>query len=91
MGIRRQSSRTGRRADVPGALDRVLCWGFHFVSIAATASASKMVFWNIFGRPATPPRFETGLVAFTWWMDPVKLAMVEAGQPIEVRKAGVGR
>ncbi len=69
------------------ALDRVLCWGFYTVSVGHTPG-SRYAYWNVFGRPETPPRFATGF-PHTWWIDPVKERMVAEGTPIEVHQAAV--
>lgn len=69
------------------ALDRVLLYGFYYISMGATPGMNY-AFWNIFGRPQVPPRFATGY-PYTWWIDQDKLAKVESGASIPIERAGL--
>ncbi|MFP6758155.1 MAG: extracellular solute-binding protein [Alphaproteobacteria bacterium] len=60
------------------ALDRVLQWG-HYVIPNWHIRSFRLIYWNKFGRPATPPRYGLGYPD-TWWVDPDKLAALDAGQ-----------
>jgi microcin C transport system substrate-binding protein len=53
------------------ALDRALLWG-HYVIPQWHSRAYRVVYWNMFGRPQTLPKF--GLALDTWWIDQAKLA-----------------
>ncbi len=57
------------------ALDRVLLWG-HYVIPHWHTRVIRVAYWNKFGRPAVTPRY--GLDLFAWWVDPQKLAALEA-------------
>ncbi len=46
------------------ALDRVLQWG-HYVIPNYYVDTWRVAHWNKFGRPATTPRYDYGLM--TWW------------------------
>jgi microcin C transport system substrate-binding protein len=52
------------------ALDRVLRAGHYWVSHWYKAS-HHLAFWDKFGRPATQPRFQRGILD-TWWLDQEK-------------------
>jgi microcin C transport system substrate-binding protein len=51
------------------ALDRVLLWG-HYVIPHWHITAFRVAYWDRFGRPAVPPKYELGFD--TWWIDPRK-------------------
>ncbi len=72
----------GELVTAASALDRVLSWGFYYVSIGKLRS-TRHAYWNIFGRPEVRPRYSTGF-PFTWWIDSAKQELVASGQPIEV-------
>jgi microcin C transport system substrate-binding protein len=55
------------------ALDRVLLWG-HYVIPHWHITAFRVAYWNRFGRPAVPPKYDLGFD--TWWIDPR-----QAGRP----------
>lgn len=59
------------------ALDRVLrsyyLWVPHWYK-----GAHNVVHWDIFGRPATKPRFARGILD-TWWIDAKKAASIRRG------------
>lgn len=52
------------------ALDRVLLWG-HYVIPHFHLQASRLVFWNKFGRPVTTAKYSSGFPQ-TWWFDEKK-------------------
>ncbi len=58
------------------ALDRVLLWGFYVVPNFHSESY-RLIYWNKFGKPAVAPRYGLGYPD-TWWVDPAKVAAVEA-------------
>lgn len=58
------------------ALDRVLLWG-HYVIPHFHLRASRLVYWNKFGRPEVVAKYSTGYPS-TWWIDKEKLAALEA-------------
>ena len=60
------------------ALDRVLQWG-HYVIPNWHIRSFRLIYWNKFGRPATPPRYGLGYPD-TWWVDPDKLAALDAAR-----------
>jgi microcin C transport system substrate-binding protein len=47
------------------ALDRVLLWG-HYVIPHWHITAFRVAYWNRFGHPAVPPKYELGFD--TWWV-----------------------
>ena len=49
------------------ALDRVLLWG-HYVIPQFHVAAFRVAYWNRFGRPAVPPKYDLGFD--TWWVEP---------------------
>src|ERR687892_264544 len=49
------------------ALDRVLLWS-HYVIPHWHITAFRVAYWDRFGRPATPPKYQLGFD--TWWIDP---------------------
>jgi len=59
------------------ALDRVLLWNFYIVPQYHTPH-TRLAVWDKFGRPAVDPKFSVDI--FAWWIDPEKLARVEAGR-----------
>lgn len=56
------------------ALDRVLLWN-HFVIPHWHIPYDRLVFWDKFGRPPTPPM--RGVQLDTWWIDPAKESDLE--------------
>jgi microcin C transport system substrate-binding protein len=54
------------------ALDRVFRSGRYWVSQWFLAS-HRIAYWDVFGRPATKPRYGRGIPE-TWWYDPAKAA-----------------
>ncbi len=59
------------------ALDRVLMWNNYTVP-QWYKSVHHLAYWNKFDRPRTKPRYARGVVD-TWWYNPRKAAMIEAG------------
>ena len=59
------------------ALDRVIRAGRYWVPHWYKAS-HWIAYWDVFGRPATKPRFARGIPA-TWWYDEAKAANLERG------------
>ena len=53
------------------ALDRALR-SLHLLVPNWYTSVYRVAYWNKFGHPATPPKYDLGL--FTWWVDPDKEA-----------------
>jgi microcin C transport system substrate-binding protein len=37
-----------------------------------------LAYWDIFGRPATKPKYARGVLE-TWWIDPAKAATLRRG------------
>lgn len=58
------------------ALDRVLLWGFYVVPHFHSESY-RLIYWNKFGKPEVSPKYGLGYPD-TWWVDPEKVAAVEA-------------
>jgi microcin C transport system substrate-binding protein len=56
------------------ALDRVLLWG-QYVIPHWHIQSDRVVYWNKFGHPATPPKYGLGMIS-TWWIDPGKEAVL---------------
>ncbi|MBM3597024.1 MAG: ABC transporter substrate-binding protein [Alphaproteobacteria bacterium] len=52
------------------ALDRVLLWG-HYGIPQYGAPTYRIVYWDKFGKPATPPKYALGFTD-TWWVDKAK-------------------
>lgn len=59
------------------ALDRVLMWN-RYVITQWYKGVHNVAYWNKFGRPATAPKFDTGVLD-TWWYDAGKARMIEDG------------
>lgn len=57
------------------ALDRVLQWTY-LVIPQWHIPYDRVVYWNKFGRPSVIP--ESGYSFLTWWIDPVRLQVLEA-------------
>jgi microcin C transport system substrate-binding protein len=60
------------------AIDRVLRAGHYWIPHYYKASYS-VAYWNKFGRPATIPKYDNGVLD-TWWIDPAKAAALTAGK-----------
>ncbi|MDA0342228.1 MAG: ABC transporter substrate-binding protein, partial [Proteobacteria bacterium] len=58
------------------ALDRVLLWG-HYLIPHFHLRASRLIYWNKFGRPKVVAKYSDGYPT-TWWIDPEKQATLEA-------------
>ena len=58
------------------ALDRVLLWN-HYVIPHFHLQASRLVFWNIFGRPKNVAKYSSGFPN-TWWLDAAREKEVRA-------------
>jgi microcin C transport system substrate-binding protein len=58
------------------ALDRVLLWG-HYVIPHFHLRASRLIYWNKFGRPKVVAKYSNGYPS-TWWIDPEKQASLDA-------------
>lgn len=56
------------------ALDRALLWG-HYLIPHYHIAAYRVAYWNMFKRPATPPKYALGFN--TWWIDPAQQAKVQ--------------
>ena len=63
------------------ALDRVLRAGHYWVPHWYKA-AHHLAFWNRFGRPGVPPKYDLGVLD-TWWYDAEKAARLVRNQPAE--------
>lgn len=62
------------------ALDRVLLWN-HYVIPQWYLDATRVAYWNKFGRPEQLPQPTFGFdPVSTWWVDESKLAKLEAEQ-----------
>ena len=61
------------------ALDRVLMWN-RYVITQWYKGEHNIAYWNKFGRPATSPRFDMGVLD-TWWYDREKAEMIANGTP----------
>ncbi|MBB5020978.1 extracellular solute-binding protein [Desulfurispira natronophila] len=59
------------------ALDRVLLWN-HYVIPHWHITNYRVAYWNIFGRPETPP--EQGIGFDTWWVDSDKASQLSRGR-----------
>lgn len=55
------------------ALDRVLLWN-HYLIPNWHIPMHRIVYWNKFDRPDTPPKYALGF--YTWWVDADKAAKV---------------
>jgi microcin C transport system substrate-binding protein len=64
------------------ALDRVLLWGFYIIPQWYDGNY-RLVSWDKFSRPATPPKYNLGLD--TWWLDQAK------ADALEQHRAEIGR
>jgi microcin C transport system substrate-binding protein len=60
-----------------GALDRALR-SYHFWVPAWYKGAHNMVYWDMFGRPETKPKYARGIFE-TWWVDADKAAKLKRG------------
>ncbi|MDG2286304.1 MAG: extracellular solute-binding protein [Alphaproteobacteria bacterium] len=58
------------------ALDRVLLWG-HYLVPHFHLRASRLIYWNKFGRPKVVAKYSNGYPG-TWWIDPEKQAALAA-------------
>jgi microcin C transport system substrate-binding protein len=59
------------------ALDRVLRVE-HFWVPHWSKQSYNLVYWNIFGRPKTKPKYDRGVIT-TWWIDSQKAASLRRG------------
>lgn len=59
------------------ALDRVLRAGCYWVPMWYRAS-HPLAYWDVFGHPPTPPRYELG-APLTWWYEPDKARRIGRG------------
>jgi microcin C transport system substrate-binding protein len=53
-------------------LDRVLRVGHYWVPMW-NLPAHWLAYWDMYDRPATPPKYDPGVLS-TWWVDPAKAA-----------------
>ncbi len=60
------------------ALDRVVMWNQYFLP-AWYKSERTIAWWDRFGRPPLPPRYDLG-VTDTWWYDAARAAAIDAGK-----------
>ncbi len=60
------------------ALDRVLQWG-HYVVPHFHSRVFRLVYWNQFGQPETPPKY--GVALDSWWVDLAKQAALPRRAP----------
>ena len=60
------------------ALDRVLMWN-RYVIPQWYKGAHHIAYWNKFDRPNVKPKYGRGVID-TWWHNPEKAAMVDAGR-----------
>jgi microcin C transport system substrate-binding protein len=63
------------------ALDRVLLWG-HYVIPHWHIQADRVVYWNKFGHPETPPKYGLAMIN-TWWIDEEKEAVLPEPEEIQ--------
>jgi microcin C transport system substrate-binding protein len=63
------------------ALDRVLLWG-HYVIPHWHIQADRVVYWNKFGHPETPPKYGLAMIN-TWWIDEAKEAVLPEPEEIQ--------
>ncbi|PWR20339.1 extracellular solute-binding protein [Zavarzinia aquatilis] len=59
------------------ALDRVVMWNDYIIP-QWYKSNRTIAWWDRFGRPATAPVYDLGVVD-TWWFDPARSAAIDAG------------
>ncbi len=57
------------------ALDRVLRVGHYWVPMW-NLPAHWLAYWDLYARPATPPKYDPGVLS-TWWTDPDKAARLK--------------
>lgn len=60
------------------ALDRALLWG-HYVIPHFHLQASRLIFWDIFGRPEVVAKYSSGFPN-TWWLDTEREKLVRIWQ-----------
>jgi len=60
------------------ALDRVLMWG-HYMVPQWHSAKHFIAYWDKFGRPPAPPRYERGIIDL-WWLDKDKAAALAAAR-----------
>ncbi|MEX2297930.1 MAG: extracellular solute-binding protein [Dongiaceae bacterium] len=63
------------------ALDRVLLWG-QYVIPHWHIQVDRVVYWNKFGHPETPPKYGLAMIN-TWWIDPDKEAVLPEPEEIQ--------
>ena len=57
------------------ALDRILRAG-HYGIFMWHLPTRLLAYWDLFDRPATPPKYDPGVLS-TWWVDPAKAAKLQ--------------
>lgn len=57
------------------SLDRVLRAGHYWIPMWNLPS-HWLAYWDLYDRPATPPKFDPGVLS-TWWTDPAKAARLK--------------
>ena len=62
------------------ALDRVLMWNRYAVP-QWFKGTHHIAYWNRYSRPAIKPSYARGVLD-TWWYDPAKAALTDAGKPV---------
>ena len=60
------------------ALDRVLLWG-HYVIPHWHIRSFRLVYWDMFGKPVTPPKYGISF-PHTWWYDQSRHRLLLANQ-----------
>jgi microcin C transport system substrate-binding protein len=70
------------------AVDRVLRAGHYWVPHWYKAS-HNVAYWNKFSRPATPPKYDPGILD-TWWVDSEKAAVLAKTKPEKPATPGKG-
>lgn len=69
------------RAELDSAarvLDRLLRAGRYWIPMWFN-SVSRVAYWDVFSRPARPPKYSTG-APFTWWWDAAKAEHIGQGR-----------
>ncbi|PPR18804.1 MAG: hypothetical protein CFH37_00243, partial [Alphaproteobacteria bacterium MarineAlpha9_Bin7] len=63
------------------ALDRVLLWG-HYVVPHWHIRSFRLVYWNMFGKPETPPKYGISFPN-TWWYDEGKHQLLSVNKIVD--------